>query len=163
LNRSTNLTALTDSILAETAPAANNLVQNLGANSDIYFGLAANLTDTVSVGLNPGATPWKGISTDSLADRTLNNGSTINASNVLNAGVLDVSIPGFSGTGIIPEQPGGIVAINDAAGLSGTQLTGPGIGNGAVVRMAVDNITNINTVNGAAIFEMYGPSGRTQN
>ena len=27
-------------------------------------------------------------------------------------------------------------------------------GNGAVLRMAVDNITNINTVNGAAIFEM---------
>src|SRR5207245_9643438 len=76
--------------------------------------------------------------------------------NVLNGGVLDVSIPGFSGSGVTTEQPGGIVQINNASGLTGTQLTGPGIGNGAVVRMNVDNITNINTVNGAAVVEIFG-------
>ncbi|HEV8606106.1 MAG TPA: autotransporter-associated beta strand repeat-containing protein [Tepidisphaeraceae bacterium] len=260
LDRNTNLNALDGAIVAENGAGRNNAVVNRGTNSDLYFGLAANVTDSMNLGTSPGTTSWKGLSTDALADRTLGNGSTITASsdfnlhsingrklilgssgggvtitggpvnahilsyvqlagtassyngvnfdvhggstlelvnstvlgsgvnrgtvavenggllrvsnstaangnvNVLDGGVLDVSLPGLSGTGVITEQPGGIVHINNASGLTGTQLTGPGIGNGAVVRMAVDNITNINTVNGAAVFEIYGPGTTgTQN
>ena len=58
-------------IVAEDGAGRNNAVQNRGANSDLYFGLAANLADNVTVGVNPGSTSWKGISSDALADRTL--------------------------------------------------------------------------------------------
>jgi fibronectin-binding autotransporter adhesin len=251
LNRSTNLNALTNAILAETAAGGNNAVQNRGTASDIYFGLAGNIADNLTVGTTAGSTSWKGLSTDALADRTLNNGSVITATSdwilhsingkkltigssgggvtingafnanvqssvvlaattssynnvnfdvksgstleLLNStvlgsganlahvtvenggllkvsnstaangavsvqagGVMDVSIPGLSGTGALTEQPGGIVQLNNAGALTGTQLTGPGIGTGAVIRMIADNITNINTANGAAVFEVFG-------
>src|SRR5207244_4356458 len=143
-----NANILGYSQLAGTAASFN------GVNFDVQSGRTLELVNAAVLGsgANLGHVTVESGGLLRVSNSTAANGAV----NVLDGGVMEVSIPGFSGSGAITEQPGGIVHISNPAGLTGTQLTGPGIGDGAIVRMAIDNITNINTVNGAAIFEIFG-------
>ena len=59
LTRRVNLLPATSAILAETSVGALSGIQSLRTNSDLFFGLAANLNESVTVGSIPGVTPWR--------------------------------------------------------------------------------------------------------
>ena len=107
LDRNGNLNALSGAIIAENGPGRNNAVANRGQNSDLYFGLAGNVADSFTVGIDPGVTSWKGISSDSLGDRTLANGSVVTAAS-------DFNLHSINGRKLILGSSGGGVTINGA-------------------------------------------------
>jgi autotransporter-associated beta strand protein len=77
LTRGSSLFISSNAIIFQRQTNGNNSVANLGTGADLFFGLGANLSNSITVSDTPGTTPWKGISTDG-SGRSLTN-STITA------------------------------------------------------------------------------------
>jgi len=76
-----NLRVASGAMIAQTEAGANNAVQNNTNTNNLFFGLAGNMSDNMTLGRSGGTTPWGGLSSDALANRTLISGTITAAGN----------------------------------------------------------------------------------
>jgi len=139
-------------------------VAGVGAPPAVTVNIAAVPTGLFSSGTVrlDTATVYAGIDRyNVLAGATLRTNSTnalANNATIESGGYLFTNIAtGFTGVGIVTLNPGAIVRINSAGGLTGTQVTPAMITGGVILRHEVSgDITGINKIGADAIVELAG-------
>jgi fibronectin-binding autotransporter adhesin len=94
-----NLRVASGAMIAQTEAGANNAVQNNTNSNNLFFGLAADMSENMTLGRSGGTTPWGGLSSDVLANRTLISGTITAAGNASQN--VDYILRGFGDKALI--------------------------------------------------------------
>lgn len=147
------------------APTANYAgVSKFSVTSGAYLRLSRdNVMGGVSSTLKPSIEVQNGGIVDADSAGAFNSNVSVLSGGAL---VADVS-GGLTGTGAISMNAGGIAWVRTSANaLAGSQLNPASFPAGTVVRLEVDNATNINALTNGLVYEMYvntiNDSSRTQ-